>query len=205
MFSWALVFLVLLLEVPTGHSQVYSGFFCNHPKLSDGAALALWIRIRDSVQGKGWWALASEILQFLLAARLCGSGQDLGKSFHTPILTSPFCLLFLICLCCSITQLGLWIWWLWGRSFLSYHCLDAVESLSPLLKSERNTRGKHDNSLKPGFHDLESSSANMTCSPSADVMPSTQSQPSNGKVSDLNSVHHWPFHFLSIPMQRGIL
>lgn len=70
-----------------------------------------------------------------------GCGQDLGKSFHTPILTSPFCLLFLICLCCSITQLGLCIWWLWGRSFLSYHCLGAVESLSPLLKSGEEHKG----------------------------------------------------------------
>lgn len=156
-------------------------------------------------RGKADEPLLQRSFIFSLQPGCVSRAQDLGKSFHPPMFTSPFWLLFLFCLCCSKNQPGLRIWWLWGRSFLSYHCLHAVESLSPLQKSQRNTRGRQDNSLKPGFHDLESSSANMICSPSADVMPGTQSQPSRGKVSHSDSVHHWPFHFLFHTNAKGIL
>lgn len=143
-------------------------------------------------RGKADEPLLQRPFSFSLQPGCVSSGQDLGNPFtllhHLSASSSSF-------LCCSINQLELRIWWLWGWSFLSYHCLGAVESLSPLQKPQRNTRGKRDNSLKPEFHDLKSSSSNMICSPSADVIPSTQSQPSRGKVSHLDSVPHWPFHF----------
>lgn len=181
--------------VAWGANRIQAGllcFFCiTQSWVMEQLWLSQWIRIRDSVQGKGWWAIAAEIIQFLLAARLCEQCSGFGKVLSP----SYIHITFLAHSSSFINQLGLKIWWLWGRSFLSCHCLGAIESPSPLQKSQSNTRGKQDNSLKPGFHDLESSSANTICSP-ADVMPSTQSQPSRGKVSHLGSVHHWPFHFL---------
>lgn len=193
LLSW---FCCLRCQQDTSRSVL---FFLHHPKLSDGAALALTV---DQNQCPGERLMSHSCRDNSVSP----CSQAVWAGFGKVLSPSYIHITFLAHSSSFINQLGLKVCWLWGRSFPSYHCLGAVESLSPLQKSQSNTRGKQDNSLKPGSHDLESSSANTICSPSADVMPSTQSQPSRGKVSHLGSVHHWPFHFLfHTDAKKGIL
>lgn len=69
-----------VFEVPTGYKQVCSGFPASTQSwVMEQLWLSQWIRIRDTVQGNGWGAIAAEILQFLLAARLCEQWSGFGK------------------------------------------------------------------------------------------------------------------------------
>lgn len=57
-------------------------------------------------RGKADGPLLQRFFSFSLQPGCVSSGQDLGKSFHPPIVTSSFLFLF-FCSCCSINQLGL--------------------------------------------------------------------------------------------------